>query len=54
MGAKYILAALAAIFLVLGLARIGRRGHMAQPQNRTWLIVAIIFGAVSAWLFYQG
>jgi hypothetical protein len=50
---KYILAALAAIFLVLGLARIARRGHVAHPQSRTFLLIAIIFGAVSAWLFYQ-
>jgi len=50
-GAKYILAALAALFLVLGLARIGRRGHMARPQSGTWLLIAVIFGAVSAWLF---
>jgi hypothetical protein len=52
-GAKYILAALAALFLVLALTRIGRRGRMAHPQSRTWLIIAIIFGAVSACLFYQ-
>jgi uncharacterized membrane protein HdeD (DUF308 family) len=51
--AKYILAALAVIFLVLGLTRIARRGRRAHPQSRTWLIVAVIFGAVSAWLFYQ-
>ena len=53
MATKYILAALAAIFLVLGLARIGRHSQAAHPQSRTFLIIAIIFGAVSAWLFYQ-
>jgi hypothetical protein len=53
-GAKYILTALAALFLALALARIGRRGPTAHPQSRTWLIIAIIFGAVGAWLFYQG
>ena len=51
MGAKYILAALAIVFLALGLARIMRSGHTAHPQSRTWFIIAIIFAAVTAWLF---
>ena len=54
MAAKYILLALAAVFLVFGLMRIARHGAAAHPQSRTWLIIAVIFGAVSAWLFYQG
>jgi hypothetical protein len=51
---KYILAVLAAVFFMLGLARIARRGRLAHPQSRTWLLMAVIFGAVSAWLFSQG
>ena len=48
MATKYILAALAILFVLLALAR----GGPARPQARTWLLVAVIFGAVSAWLFY--
>ncbi len=54
MAAKYILAALSVVFLVLGaagaLAACGRR----RPQHRTWLLVGAIFAAVSAWLFLRG
>lgn len=49
MAAKYILAALSVLFLILTFAR-GTRA----PQARTWLFIAIIFAIVSAWLFYQG
>jgi hypothetical protein len=51
--AKYILAVVGAVFLVLGLARSTRRG-IAHPQTRTWLLVGVIFSLVSAWLFSQG
>ena len=51
MAAKYILAALAVLFLVLGLARLSRGGGVTHPQARTGLLVGVIFGAVSAWLF---
>jgi hypothetical protein len=51
MPAKYILAALAVIFLVAGTRRRLTRG--ANPQFRTWLLVGAIFAAVSAWLFFQ-
>jgi hypothetical protein len=50
MAAKYILAVLAAIFLALSVAR----GSPLHPQNRTWLLIAVIFSVVSAWLFSQG
>jgi hypothetical protein len=49
MAAKYILAGLAALFIGLGLLR----GAPTRPQSRTWLIIGVIFGAVSAWLFLQ-
>ena len=48
MAAKYILAALAVVFVALALAR----GGLPRPQTRTWLLIGVIFGAVSAWLFY--
>jgi hypothetical protein len=52
-GAKYILAALAVAFLVAALMRIWRGGGISHPQTKTWLLVSIIFAAVSAWLFSQ-
>jgi hypothetical protein len=48
--AKYILAGLAVLFTVMGIAR----GGPSHPQSRTWLLIGVIFGGVSAWLFYQG
>jgi len=51
-GAKYILAGLALVFLIAGTARLVRDGGKPHPQSRTWLLVAAIFSAVSAWLFY--
>jgi len=43
--AKYILGALAIVFLIAGTARRHR------IQGRTWLLVGVIFAIVSAWLF---
>ena len=54
MATKYILAALAAVFLILAVSRMARGGGAAHPQSRTWLIIGVMFGVVSAWLFYQG
>ncbi len=51
---KYILGALAAVFLTLALVRVASGGIKAHPQARTWLLIGIIFGAVSAFLFLQG
>lgn len=51
MAAKYILAALALIFL--GVTLLGSAQGKAT-RGRAWLITGVIFGAVSAWLFYQG
>ena len=48
--AKYILTVLAAVFLAMTLLR----GGPSHPQSRTWLIIGVIFGVVSAWLFSQG
>jgi hypothetical protein len=53
MAAKYILAALAVVSLVLGAGRVLRDGVQAYPESRTWLLISIIFCAVSAWLFFQ-
>ena len=49
MAAKYILGALAVVFLV---AAAIRGPHTIQ--GRTWLTIAAIFAAVSVWLFARG
>ena len=48
MAAKYILAVLAAAFLVAGIVR----GGPYRLQSRIWLLMAAIFGVVSGWLWY--
>jgi hypothetical protein len=50
-GARYILAALAVVFLAAALVRFSRGGGISHPQTKTWLLVSVIFAAVSAWLF---
>jgi hypothetical protein len=49
MPAKYILAAASLAFFVAAAIR-GPR----SPQGRIWLRIALIFAAVSLWLFVQG
>jgi len=51
MAAKYILGALAVAFLIAAMMRLSRGGGVFHPQTRTWLLVSLIFAAVSAWLF---
>ena len=48
--AKYILGSLAIAFIVAGGLRAWRVGAR-HPQSRTWLLIGVIFGLVSAWLF---
>jgi hypothetical protein len=49
--AKYILAVLAVLFLAAaGTRALG--GGLSHPQTKTWLLVGVIFGAVSAWLLW--
>jgi hypothetical protein len=50
-GAKYILAVIAAAFLAAALTRLSRGGGISHPHTKTWLLIGAIFGAVSAWLF---
>jgi hypothetical protein len=52
--ARSILAVLAVAFLTAALMRLSRGGGISHPQTKTWLIIAIIFAAVSAWLFARG
>ena len=51
---KYILAGVSAVFLVLAQVRIAKDGGRIGPASRAWLIVAIVFAVVSAWLFTGG
>jgi hypothetical protein len=50
MAAKYILAALAAAFLLAAGLRCARGGSVRDAAVRTWLLIAFIFTAVAAWL----
>jgi hypothetical protein len=50
---KYILAVLAAVFLVSAAWRATSGRGWRNPQVRSWLLVAAIFSGVSAWLFYN-
>lgn len=52
MAAKYILAALGALFLIA--ATIGTATGRPPAQTRAWLLVGGIFAAVSIWLFSRG
>jgi hypothetical protein len=50
---KYILAVLAAVFLVSAAWRVASGRGWRHPQVRSWLLLAAIFSGVSAWLFYN-
>lgn len=50
MAAKYILAALAAALLLAAALRFARGRTLRDPAVRTWLLIALIFTAVAAWL----
>lgn len=52
MAAKYILAMLAVVFWVLVIGRMARDGGRVGPAVRAWLIIAVVFSAVSAWLWF--
>jgi hypothetical protein len=52
MAARYVVAVLAATFLVAGSYR--RLTAPPGPQSRTWLLVGAIFAAVAAFLFARG
>jgi hypothetical protein len=54
LSARGILAVLSAVFLTLALTRIAQGKSASHPAIRTWLIVGVIFGAVSAWLWLGG
>ena len=49
--AKYILAGLSVIFFILAVRQHRRTHDRRDPKYRTWVLIAGIFGGVSAWLF---
>jgi len=50
MNARYILTAVAIVFVIAAATRIARDGGLTS-QTRTWLLVAAIFLIVSGWLW---
>ena len=52
--APIVIAVLAVLFGGLAIARAVRDGNLSHPRTRTWLLVAAIFGAVSAYASFQG
>ena len=51
MAAKYIFAALSVTFALFAIRRVVAAGGSWTPETRTWMLIAVIFGAVSGWLF---
>lgn len=49
MTAKYILGVLGVVFLIVAGIRLARDGWKIGPASKTWLIIGVIFTAVSAW-----
>jgi hypothetical protein len=50
MQASYILAVLALAFLISAALRWARNASRIDPAARTWLLIALIFGAIAVWL----
>ena len=49
MAAKYILAILGVVFLLAATVRLAKDQWRMGPAAKTWLIVGVIFVAVSLW-----
>jgi len=50
MRAPYILALLAFVFAAAAALRWMRNARHSDPAIRTWLLIALIFTAIAAWL----
>lgn len=50
MQARIVLAALAVVFLLAAAMRWMRNARRTDPATRTWLLIALIFTTVAAWL----
>ena len=53
MGAKYSLAAIAVALLITGAFGRTHGAAIPGPQKRVLVVIGVVFGLVSAWLFYQ-
>jgi hypothetical protein len=51
--AKYILAIVAACFLIAAIRRVAYDAGRFHAKTRTWLLVGSIFAVVSAFLFWR-
>jgi hypothetical protein len=49
MAAKYILGVLGVVFLVAAGVRLAKDGWKIRPASKTWLIIGVLFTAVTAW-----
>jgi hypothetical protein len=52
--AAWILGVVSIVFLLLAAWRLAGADVRFHMQGRIWLMLGVIFGVVSAWLFYQG
>lgn len=50
MPTRYIFAVLGAVFLIAATIRLVKDGWRVAPASRTWLIIGVIFIAVSFWI----
>ena len=53
MSAPLVIATLAVLFVVMGIARAARDGSLSHPQTRIWLMVGVIFAVMAAYSFYS-
>jgi hypothetical protein len=52
LSARGILAVLSALFLLFAVIRVARGQSVSHPAVRAFLLVGVVFGAVSAWLWF--
>jgi hypothetical protein len=45
---------LSVVFLLAAVVRLVRDSGRIGPASKTWLLIAVIFAAVSAWLWIGG
>ncbi len=53
MAAKYILAVLAVVFLIVATLRLARDNGSVGPAVKAWLLTGGIFAIVAGWLWYR-
>jgi len=53
MAAKYMLAVLAVVFLMIAMLRLVREGGKLGPAAKTWFLTGGMFAIVAGWLWYR-